>query len=62
MMDDIGKEDLLTSIGQFQDYLDELESHFEKLESKNAKNSETIRNMIEEMRLNLETLQDFQDD
>lgn len=60
-MDDIVKEDILTIIGQIQDYLDELESHFEKLESKSAKNSETIRNMIEEMRLNLETLQDFQD-
>ncbi len=60
-MDDIVKEDISTIIGQIQDYLDELESHFEKLESKNAKNSETIHNMIEEMRLNLETLQDFQD-
>ncbi|RDU72715.1 hypothetical protein CQA66_03725 [Helicobacter aurati] len=60
-MDDIVKEDISTIIGQIQDYLDELESHFEKLESKNTKNSETIRNMIEEMRLNLETLQDFQD-
>ncbi|MWV61444.1 hypothetical protein DCO58_09520 [Helicobacter saguini] len=60
-MDDIVKEDISTIIGQIQDYLDELESHFEKLESKNVKNSETIRNMIEEMRLNLETLQDFQD-
>ncbi|STQ85601.1 hypothetical protein LS73_004030 [Helicobacter muridarum] len=60
-MDDIVKEDISTIIGQIQDYLDELESHFEKLESKSAKNSETIRNMIEEMRLNLETLQDFQD-
>lgn len=60
-MDDIVKEDISTIIGQIQDYLDELESHFEKLESKNVKNSETIHNMIEEMRLNLETLQDFQD-
>lgn len=60
-MDDIVKEDISTIIGQIQDYLDELESHFEKLESKSAKNSETFHNMIEEMRLNLETLQDFQD-
>lgn len=60
-MDDIVKEDISTIIGQIQDYLDELESYFEKLELKNAKNSETVRSMIEEMRLNLETLQDFQD-
>lgn len=60
-MDDIVKEDISTIIEQIQDSLDELESHFEKLESKSAKNSETINNMIEEMRLNLETLRDFQD-
>ncbi|RDU67048.1 hypothetical protein CQA53_01960 [Helicobacter didelphidarum] len=60
-MDDIVKEDISTIIGQIQDYLDELESHFEKLESKSVKNSEAIHNMIEEMRLNLENLQDFQD-
>ena len=60
-MDDIVKEDISTIIEQIQDSLDELESHFEKLKSKSAKNSETINNMIEEMRLNLETLRDFQD-
>ena len=49
-MDDIVKEDISTIIEQIQDSLDELESHFEKLESKSAKNSETINNMIEEMR------------
>ena len=46
MMDDIVKEDILTIIGQIQDYLDELESHFEKLESKNAKNSEFLADFI----------------
>lgn len=61
-MDEIVKEDISRIIGEIQEALDELESHFEKIESKNAKNSETIHNMIEEMRLNLETLQDFQDD
>lgn len=60
-MDDIVKDDISTTIGQIRDCLDELESHFEKLESKNAKNSETITNMIEEMRDNLEILEEFQD-
>lgn len=60
-MDEIVKEDILLIIGQIQDSLDELESHFEKLDSKNVKNQEAITSMIDEMRLTLETLQDFQE-
>lgn len=57
-MDEIIKEDILLIISDMQDKLDELESHFEKL---NNKNVESFRTMIEQIRLDLETLQDFQD-
>lgn len=60
-MDEIVKDDILLIIGQIQDSLDELESHFEKLDSKNVKNQEAIISMIEQMRVDLETLQDFQE-
>lgn len=59
-MDEIVREDIILTISQIQENLDELESHFEKLESKNVKNAEVVRTMIEQMRLDLETLQDFQ--
>ncbi|WP_172402339.1 MULTISPECIES: hypothetical protein [unclassified Helicobacter] len=58
-MDEIIKEDILLSIAQIQDNLDELESHFDKVDNRNV---EAFKAMIEEIRMHLETLQEFQDE